>query len=169
MVDGNAMTDSALYETDIVAWADRQVAELRRLEEAGITNAVDWANVIEEIESVGRSERRTVESLVRNAFVHLLKIIGDPGSLSTRAWTQEVATFLRQASERATSSIKESLALEELWRDALKQARSELKLYDRTLPDDVPAGCPFDKGDILAGDADPGILIARLRIPDSRP
>ena len=44
------MTDSALYETDIVAWADRQVAELRRLEEAGITNTVDWANVIEEIE-----------------------------------------------------------------------------------------------------------------------
>jgi hypothetical protein len=47
------MTLSALYETDIVAWADLQVAELRRLEEAGITNAVDWANVIEEIESVG--------------------------------------------------------------------------------------------------------------------
>jgi hypothetical protein len=53
LIDGNAMTLSALYETDIVAWADRQVAELRRLEEAGITNAVDWANVIEEIESVG--------------------------------------------------------------------------------------------------------------------
>ena len=30
------MTDTSLYETDIVAWADRQVEELRRLAEADL-------------------------------------------------------------------------------------------------------------------------------------
>jgi hypothetical protein len=49
------MTDSSLHETDIVAWADRQVEELRRLAEASITNNADWANVVEAIESAGRS------------------------------------------------------------------------------------------------------------------
>ena len=109
------MTDTSLYDTDIVAWADRQVEELRRLAEAGVTNAVDWANVIEEIESVGRSERHAVESLIINALTHLLKIVGDPDSLSARAWRQEIITFLDQATRRVTGSARAGLDLEELW------------------------------------------------------
>jgi hypothetical protein len=64
------MTDSSLHETDILAWADRQVAELRRLAEAGITNDADWAAVIQQIESVGHSERGGATSHSVDAAAH---------------------------------------------------------------------------------------------------
>jgi hypothetical protein len=157
------MTDTSLYDTDIVAWADRQVEELRRLAEAGVTNAVDWANVIEEIESVGRSERHAVESLLINALTHLLKMVGDPDSLSARAWRQEIVTFLDQAARRVTGSARAGLDLEELWRDALARARSSLELYDRALPPDLPTNCPFVVTDLLGKEVDVDALIATLR------
>jgi Domain of unknown function DUF29 len=34
---------------------------------------VDWANVVEEIESVGRSELRACVSLLLQALIHMLK------------------------------------------------------------------------------------------------
>lgn len=37
------MTDPSLYDTDIVAWADRQVAELRRLAENGVSRRLTGA------------------------------------------------------------------------------------------------------------------------------
>ena len=157
------MTDTSLYETDIVAWADRQVEELRRLAEAGITNSVDWANVIEEIESVGRSERYAVESLLTNALSHLIKVVADPDSLSARAWRQEIASFLDQASGRVTPAMRAGLDLDELWQDALKRARSSLKIYSRPFPTDVPETCPFGIGDLLGKDIDVEALIAKLQ------
>ena len=78
------MTDTSLYATDIVAWADRQVEELRRLADAGVTNSVDWANVIEEIESVGRSEWSGVRSQLIHALSHIIKGLCDPRSSRAR-------------------------------------------------------------------------------------
>ncbi len=50
------MDQPTLYDDDIVTWADEQVAALRALAaRSDLSNAVDWENVIEEIESVGRS------------------------------------------------------------------------------------------------------------------
>ena len=53
-----------LYERDILSWAERQSALLRRLANGERLNeAVDWPHVIEEIEDVGRSELRACESM----------------------------------------------------------------------------------------------------------
>ena len=62
------------YDTDILTWSERQAA-LRRRVEAGekVNDQVDWENVIEEIESVGRSELHDVESLLTQALAHMLK------------------------------------------------------------------------------------------------
>ena len=49
---------SDLYEADILAWSENQAALLRRLATGErVNNQIDWANVVEEIESVGRSRR----------------------------------------------------------------------------------------------------------------
>lgn len=157
------MTDTSLYDTDIVAWADRQAAELRRLEEAGVTNAVDWANVIEEIESVGRSERHAVESLIIDAFTHLLKMHGDPDALSVRDWSREAGSFLGQASRRLTGRMRAGLDLDELWRDAMTRAGRELALSGRSLPDGMPGPCPFGPSELLGRPIDVAALSGRLR------
>ena len=49
---------STLYEADFYAWTQRQ-AELLRAEEF---SDVDWNNLIEEIETLGRSERKEIKS-----------------------------------------------------------------------------------------------------------
>jgi hypothetical protein len=60
------MTD---YDTDFVAWIDEQAAQLR----ARATNALDWDNLAEEIESMGRSQRQEVRSRLKRICQHLLK------------------------------------------------------------------------------------------------
>lgn len=59
-----------LYERDYVLWTEKIAEQLRRKNFAD----VDWENVIEEIESTGRSERRAIESLLTRLLEHLLKI-----------------------------------------------------------------------------------------------
>ena len=46
------------YEADVVAWAQEQAALLR----AGRFSEIDIANIAEEIEDVGKSEKRELAS-----------------------------------------------------------------------------------------------------------
>jgi hypothetical protein len=70
------MAGGGTYETDIVGWSEDQAGRLRRLAGAERENdaGIDWPNVIEEIEAVGRSERRAVMSHLAVALRHVLKI-----------------------------------------------------------------------------------------------
>ena len=64
------MTIDNLYERDFTAWAEAQVEALRKRS----ANEIDWENVAEEIESVGRSDTRAFNSLVEHILAHMLKI-----------------------------------------------------------------------------------------------
>ena len=67
------MGDRSLYDEDILVWSERQAAALRSLaSRRDLPNELDLANVIEEIEDVGRSEFHTVESLIENILAHLV-------------------------------------------------------------------------------------------------
>jgi hypothetical protein len=61
---------STLYEQDFVEWACRN-AELLR---AHRFDEVDIENVAEEIESLGRSDKRELRSCVEEIIEHLLKL-----------------------------------------------------------------------------------------------
>jgi hypothetical protein len=66
---------SDLYDADILAWSERQGELLRRIA-AGerVDDAdLDWPNIAEEIEEVGRSELHAVESPLVQALLHDLK------------------------------------------------------------------------------------------------
>lgn len=60
---------TTLYETDFHAWTQRQ-AELLRQEEFA---ELDLNNLIEEIESLGKSQQNEVKSRLRVLIMHLLK------------------------------------------------------------------------------------------------
>ncbi len=57
------------YETDFYGWIQDQAAALRD----GHLNDLDIENLIEEIESMGRSEKRALESRLTVLLAHLLK------------------------------------------------------------------------------------------------
>jgi hypothetical protein len=49
------------YDSDILSWSEQQSALLRRLARGEKVNAqIDWENVVEEVESVGREQLHAV-------------------------------------------------------------------------------------------------------------
>ncbi len=64
-----------LYDTDILEWSEQQAALLRRVAAGERVNDsdLDWPDIIEEIESVGREQLLAVESLLVQAMLHRLK------------------------------------------------------------------------------------------------
>lgn len=62
-------THQQLYETDFVEWVD-QAAELLK---QGRFDELDLENLIDEVETLGRSEKRALESNLRVVILHLLK------------------------------------------------------------------------------------------------
>ena len=59
---------AATYESDVHQWAIEQAAHLR----AGRFESLDLENIAAEIDSVGRSEKREIESRLEVLLVHLL-------------------------------------------------------------------------------------------------
>ena len=49
---------TSLYERDYYGWIERNVHAIRE----GRVHEVDWANVAEELEDMGKSERRATQS-----------------------------------------------------------------------------------------------------------
>ncbi|HME25300.1 MAG TPA: DUF29 family protein [Acetobacteraceae bacterium] len=100
---------SDLYDDDILLWSERQGDLLRRIANGeSVNERPDWANIIEEVESVGRSDLRAVESLLLQAFVHMLKAQAWPNSLSAPAWQSDALLFRAQA--RRAGSIRRCAA-----------------------------------------------------------
>jgi Domain of unknown function DUF29 len=76
------------YDTDVYAWSQRQGALLRRLAAGERVNDadLDWPNIAEEIETVGRSERAAVASHIRNLMEHLAKLQASPATEPRPGW-----------------------------------------------------------------------------------
>jgi hypothetical protein len=96
------------YETDVSRWSERQGALLRRLAAGERANDadLDWPNIAEEIETVGRSERAALSSHISNVLEHLIKLQISPAT--PRAGWRE--TILRGRSE-AEELLRDSPSL----------------------------------------------------------
>lgn len=64
---------SAAYDEDFYAWTQSQAAEIRRAGAERNNAPIDWQNVAEEIESMGRSQRSEIWSRLIVLQNHLLK------------------------------------------------------------------------------------------------
>lgn len=108
------------YETDILAWSEHQAALLRRLA-AGerVNDLVDWENLVEEVESVGREQLHAVESLLFQALLHDLKAAAWPLGRDAPHWRAEARGFRFQARRRFTPSMRQKLDVEALYGEAL--------------------------------------------------
>jgi hypothetical protein len=82
---------SDLYDTDVVAWSERQAALLRRIAAGeAINDQVDWPNIIDEVETVGRSERGALRSDITVVLEHLLKLSASPATAPRNGWKTSV-------------------------------------------------------------------------------
>ena len=145
------MGKHAAYDTDIVAWADEQAALLRDASRHSslASNRIDWENIAEEIETVGRSETRAVTSAIRLVFVHLIKLAALPASPSSTHWRAEIVTRLGDIREDYTPSMAGKIDCQSLWQRAFKEA--SIALSDNTVAriHDLTQFCPFKLDDLL--------------------
>lgn len=85
------MPNSGLYEQDFYAWANEQAALLRE----GKLAAADIEHIAEEIESMGKTEKRELVSRLKVLLLHLLKWQFQP-SLRGRSWRLSIMEQRRE-------------------------------------------------------------------------
>jgi hypothetical protein len=140
-----AMAD--LYEDDILLWSERQADLLRRLARGERVNEqIDWDNLVEEVESVGRTERRACESYLVQALIHELKTRGWPNARDVAHWRTEIRGFRSEARKAFTPSMRQRIDVEELYRDALYRLPEAI---DGRPPLPLPEKCPFTLDELL--------------------
>ena len=82
-----------LYEQDFFRWSEEQARALRAAASLRINAPLDWENLAEEIESLGRSQRSELASRILLIIEHLMKLQVSPADAPRRGWR---ATVLRE-------------------------------------------------------------------------
>ncbi len=145
------------YDTDILIWSEQQAAALRSLaSRCDLPNDLDLANVIEEIEDVGRSEFHAVESLLENILIDLVLLAADPDAPATRGWIAEIVAWNVALRRRISPSMRARLDIDILWRDALRIAEAKLASWDQGKAGAITGlhgtPCPFAASDFGTDD-----------------
>ena len=136
---------SDLYDTDIAAWSERQADALRRR----AANEIDWVNVAEEIESLGRSDRREIRSRLAVICEHLLKWTYQPEQRSN-SWSSSI----RKARDEIADLIDDSPSLADYpatqlggRKGAYLRGRRDAAI--ETGLSDLPSACPWSVEQLL--------------------
>ncbi len=128
---------SDLYDRDFYAWSNEQATLLR----AGNLAAADIAHIAEEIESMGRSEKRELVSRLTVLLLHLLKWRYQTERRS-RSWELSIdnSRFALVKHLADNPSLKASLteALETAYYTARRDAAIETGMPLETFPADCP-------------------------------
>ncbi len=138
---------SQAYDDDVLEWSEHQALLLRRIASGrGSNEAPDWDNIIEEVESVGRSQLSAAKSLLVQAFLHDLKSEAWPQSREVPHWRAEARGFRDDAAEAFTPSMRQRIDPAELYRPALARMPESM---DGEPPLAVPASCPKSLDELL--------------------
>jgi hypothetical protein len=139
---------SDLYDDDILLWSERQAELLRRRSAGELVNdaEIDWPNVAEEIEDVGRSQVHAVESFLVQALLHDLKAEAWPLSRDAPHWRAEARRARDDAASRFTEAMRQRIDVARLYRRAL---RAMPDTSDGLPPLPVPDVCPVTLDELL--------------------
>jgi hypothetical protein len=138
---------NSLYHRDFYAWANQQAALLR----AGRLSEADIENIAEEIESMGRSEKRELVSRLNVLLLHLLKWRYQPGLRgNSLRLTVEEQRYRLEDHLKDNPSLNAQLgqAMRDAYRLALVEAERETGLARKTFP----VECPFSFDQAMSPD-----------------
>ena len=145
------------YEIDFARWSEEQAALLR----SGRFDAVDLENVAEEIESLGRSDKREISNRVGVILLHLLKWEFQPPERKP-GWL----LTLDEQRDSVRKLIKESPSLKRVPGASINQefefARRKAAVETGLDLASFPTECPYAAEDLLDLDFLPGPEWPRL-------
>lgn len=146
--------NTPLYDTDFYAWTQAQAALLRQ----GRLEQLDLENLIEEVDSMGRSERHALLSQLTRLLAHLLKWgYSTPGPLRDQdlagwedsiSWARLEIGLLIEQSPSLKAYPAESLD------KAYRLARQRLRSLRHPMidPKRFPEACPWSIDQVLDPD-----------------
>ncbi|MBD1823844.1 DUF29 domain-containing protein [Cyanobacteria bacterium FACHB-DQ100] len=138
------VSQSELYEADYYLWIQDTLEKLKHQN----YSQVDWKNLLDEIEDIEKSERRSLSSNLVIVLLHLLKwqYQIDRRSQSWELSIVEHRIRIEEALEDSPS-LKSYLTeiLEKQYRKATRLASAETGLSI----EDFPAKCPYSIAEVL--------------------
>jgi len=138
--------NSVDYEEDFYAWTVEQSRVLR----SGELSTIDAANIAEEIESMGRSDRRELKSRLVVLVLHLLKWRHQPSARSRR-WSATIDEQRLQIGDLLSESpsLRPMMLaiLAQAYPIARAQSIAETGLADKAFCDT----CPFTADEVMSG------------------
>jgi hypothetical protein len=117
------LANQTLYEQDYYLWLRTTINQLR----AGQFSSVDLENLIEELETMGRSQKRAMESLLIRLLEHLLKLKywDSERERNEGHWKGEIRTFRRQIKKELKDSPSLKPYILEIFEECYEEARKE--------------------------------------------
>ncbi len=134
----------ALYELDFYLWLENTANLLKKRQ----LNAIDYDNLIEEIESMGRSEKDALESNLEQLLMHLLKWKYQPDKRSN-SWQYSIAEHCLRLKKAFKKSPSLKRYLEEVFDDCYQDARLLASRETGLSKETFPIICPFAKENIF--------------------
>lgn len=133
-----------IYETDFYGWTLLQSSLLKERN----MKKLDCENLIEEIESMGRSEKSKLRSYISNLLMHMLKVRYQP-SYHTISWDLSIKNARLETKETLDENPSLKPKLKEIIKNAYKSAK--IKAAEETGLDEkiFPEECPWTIEEIL--------------------
>ena len=125
------------YESDFALWVEDTVAQLKSQN----FQQVDWVNLIEEVESLGKSQRSSVRSYLVRLLEHLLKRCYVAIPDCNRGWEIEIRNFR----QRLMFELEDSPSLKNFMMEILPKCYGmALENVKDSYPQVIfPENCPF--------------------------
>lgn len=143
-----AQAAPSLYESDYYAWALDQARALR----AGRAADLDGENVAEELEDLGKTIRRELQSHLELILSHLLKWAYQPERRSP-SWENTIVEQRERVSDLLSKNPSLKSALNELVVEAYRYARgaagNDMGLAPRDWRRLFPPKCPWPVNEIV--------------------
>lgn len=132
------------YDHDFYAWAFEQAARLRN----GCWTELDVENIAEELESLGRSEKRELRSRLSVLLTHLLKWQYQPG-LRSKSWEITIEIQRQDTVDHLDENPSLKAQLDETVNRAYQRAVLDACKQTGLVKSAFPAQCPYKLDDIL--------------------
>ena len=129
---------STTYDTDFYAWANEQAALLR----SGKLSEADIAHIAEEIESMGRTEKRELVNRLAVLLAHLLKWKFQP-NLRSRNWRLTIREQRKAVADHMADNPSLKSRTDEAMTTAYGSAVIEAAKETSIDEDGFPKVCPW--------------------------
>jgi hypothetical protein len=141
------ITNATLYDRDFYAWLNEQAGLLR----AGRLNELDIENLAEEIESMGRSEKRELVSRLEVLIMHLLKWKFQP-TLRSTSWRLTIEDQRFRVSDHLDENPSLTARLDEAILSAYRRAGRRASGETGFDIKHFPPACPWTFDQITGAD-----------------